>query len=162
MGVCIYINASICLAGRINKFWIIILLFTFPVFELLQFVKIINGTADFNDIICYCTFSAVAFIIHKLIFKTINHEQNFEHVLSLLAVLMFVYIGIESAPSKKSLTTESDQIPPGIKDYNETTLIVKSRNDWTKYAEKYFDEYYTGKHIFIDETDQSSSQYSDY
>jgi hypothetical protein len=56
-------------------------------------------------------------------------NKNLKHILSLLCVLVFIFIGIESAPSKGSLTAESKQISHDIKGYNETILILKSSRD---------------------------------
>lgn len=80
-------------------------------------------------------------------------SKKFQHILSVLSILIFVYIGIGSAPSQKSITTESEQIPPAIKGYTGTILIVKSTKNWTKYADKNFSEHYTGKYIIVDEKD---------
>jgi hypothetical protein len=62
--------------GKINRFWITAILFIFPAFELLQLTQIINGVADFKDVICYYLFAALAFFIYKQTFKIPNYEQK--------------------------------------------------------------------------------------
>lgn len=54
--------------GAINKFWRLTLLLTFPAFELLQMIHIINGSGDLYDILCYYLFSLLAFFIYSQTF----------------------------------------------------------------------------------------------
>jgi len=77
-------------------------------------------------------------------------QKRNKHLLSILAILGFIAVALASAPSQKSLTNASKgQIPEELRDYKGTILIVKYSKDWTKYAEKYFTEYYNGNFEII-------------
>ncbi len=58
---------------KIKVGWIIVVCLSFFVFEYLQFVEIINGTADYLDLICYFASALVAFIVNQILSK-LYHE----------------------------------------------------------------------------------------
>jgi hypothetical protein len=62
--------------GKINRFWIVMLFLIFVAFEFLQSIKIITGTGDLNDVICYYTFAILAFFIYKQTFKIQDYEKK--------------------------------------------------------------------------------------
>ncbi len=74
-----------------------------------------------------------------------------KHGLSFIAVTVFVFLAIASVASKKNMTIEKGEIPPDIKGYKETIVIVSQTRQWNKYADKYFTENYQGKFIFVEE-----------
>ncbi len=80
-------------------------------------------------------------------------KLNRNHLLSLLTISFFILIAVASVPSKKGMTVENGQIPPGFEGYKGTLLIVKQSRDWSKYAEKYFSNNYNGKFLLIGEKD---------
>jgi len=49
-----------------NTFWIVMAYISFIVFEYLQNIKIIGGTADIYDILIYIVFASLAIVINSL------------------------------------------------------------------------------------------------
>lgn len=61
---------------KVNTFWLAIAYVSFIVFECLQKLEIIGGTADIYDIFVYFAFATLAVVINKLIiFKRQNLEK---------------------------------------------------------------------------------------
>lgn len=73
-----------------------------------------------------------------------------KHIISLIAVLVFLFAAYASAPSVKSLTAENGKIPPDFKGYDKTLLIEKHSKDYNNYATRYFSQNYTGKVLLVD------------
>lgn len=76
-----------------------------------------------------------------------------KNLLSILCLLFFVVIGIASGPSKDGMTTENNQIPPEFGAFKGTLLVIKQSNSWNGYFKKHFDRNYSGKYIFVSETE---------
>lgn len=76
-----------------------------------------------------------------------------KNLLSLLCLLFFVVIAIASGPSKDGMTTENNQIPPEFGAFNGTLLVIKQSNSWNSYFKKHFNKNYSGKYIFVGETE---------
>ena len=53
--------------GEINLSWLISIATLFVVFELMQSIHLINGTADINDIIIYFIFGSLALITNQIL-----------------------------------------------------------------------------------------------
>lgn len=71
-------------------------------------------------------------------------------LLYLLIVCAFFVSGISCAPSKRKMTIEAGQIPPGFKGFNGTLLIIDgNQRSWNKYVTKHFDKYYKGKYEIV-------------
>ncbi len=84
-----------------------------------------------------------------------------KHYFSLSVIVIFFLMGIASSPSKGSMSVEKGQIPPDFRGYKGTLLIERQSKDWTKYAEKYFTENYTGPIKLIEDAAEMNAQYKD-
>lgn len=84
-----------------------------------------------------------------------------KEVLFFLVFSLVVSITISCAPSKKKMTIEAGRIPPGIKGFNGTLLIIDgNQKSWNKYMTKNFDKHYKGKYAIVSQSELLST-YSD-
>lgn len=59
-----------------NKQWLYVIAFTFCIFEILQYLHIIPGTADYWDVIVYFVFFFLALLINLFIKLKTNYYEN--------------------------------------------------------------------------------------
>ncbi|HNP22606.1 MAG TPA: hypothetical protein PKM63_22195 [Panacibacter sp.] len=78
---------------------------------------------------------------------------QFKHCASAIVIALFGIMAVASTPSKETISSKPEQFPPDLKGYNGAIIIIESTKDWTKYAKKYFEEYYSGDVIVIPETE---------
>ena len=74
--------------------------------------------------------------------------------------LITVLTLLNCAPSSKSLTIASGQIPEKFQGYDKTLLIAQNNKAWTKIAKKHFKNNYKGKYFFTTE-EELNLKYSD-
>ncbi len=63
---------------KINTFWMVMAYSSFIVFEYLQKIEIIGGTADVYDIFVYFAFSSLAIVVNKLTVLKKQHLEKFQ------------------------------------------------------------------------------------
>jgi hypothetical protein len=55
---------------RIKIFWIVLIFIFYISFEIFQYIKVINGTGDYIDVLIYFGFSTIALLTNKYFITT--------------------------------------------------------------------------------------------
>ena len=77
-----FINAILIVWNRhLSRGWLMMIVFIFIAFEVLQHFEVINGTGDIYDILTYFIFAFIAVITNRY-FKKQFHHLNDPHAIS--------------------------------------------------------------------------------